>query len=290
MTKLLLYYALRPLADPWAIRLWQHELAFRLGLRGRIVVSPQGLHGTVGGDPRRLEQYATATRQHPALADLRFCRLDGSAGATLPRLSVAVHREIVAFGASEELRIGDSGVLGGGGRQLSPREVHDLVARRGPEVVFLDGRNRYEAEVGRFRGAHVPDVDAARDFLRELDSGKLDEFKHRPVITYCDSGLRSEILMSLMANRGFTEIYQLDGGIVTYGSDYADDGLWEGALYLLGDRVRILFRHHPVVLGRCESCGASTCSYRDCVAPLCGDHALLCNGCADFALCAAHRN
>ena len=289
MTRLLLYYALRPLADPWAIRLWQHELAMRLGLRGRIVVSPQGLQGTVGGDPQRLEQYASATRQHPGFADLRFRRIQGSGDGDLPPLTCTVHRELVAFGTSEELRVGDA-ARAGGGRQLSPREVHDLVARRGTEVAFLDGRNRYEARVGRFRGAVVPDVDAARDFLRELDSGRLDELKHRPVVTYCEAGLRSELLMSLLVNRGFTEVYQLDGGIVSYGSDFADDGLWEGALYVLGNRVQILFSDHPAILGRCESCGASTYSYRACVAPQCGQHALLCNGCADFALCAAHRN
>lgn len=289
MTKLLLYYALRRLADPWAIQLWQHELALRLGLRGRIVVSPQGLQGTVGGDPQRLELYASATRQHPGFADVRFRRIQGTDGADVPSLTVTVHRELVTFGASEELRIDDSGVQGGG-RQLSAREVHDLVDRRGPEVAFLDGRNRYEAEVGRFRGAVVPDVDAARDFLRELDSGRLDELKHRPLVTYCAAGLRSELLTSLLVNRGFTEVYQLDGGIVSYGSDYADEGLWEGALYLLGKRVQILFSDHPALLGRCESCGAGTYSYRACLAPQCGQHALLCNGCADFALCAAHRN
>jgi UPF0176 protein len=168
--------------------------------------------------------------------------------------------------------------------------MHELIASRGADVVLFDGRNSYEAEVGRFHGAVVPDANAARDILRELDSGKFDALKNRPVVTYCVGGLRSEILASLMAKRGFGEVYFLDGGIVSYGSTYADDGLWQGALYVLGHRVQIVFSDHPAALGRCEACGARTSTYRECIAPLCSQHALLCNGCADFALCLAHRN
>ena len=47
--KILLYYAFRPLADPEAIRLWQRTLCESLGLTGRIIVSPHGINGTVGG-------------------------------------------------------------------------------------------------------------------------------------------------------------------------------------------------------------------------------------------------
>jgi UPF0176 protein len=136
----------------------------------------------------------------------------------------------------------------------------------------------------------VPDANVARDVLRELDSGKFDALKHRPVVTYCAAGVRSEILTALMTHRGFTEVYHLDGGILSYGTAFADDGLWEGALYLLGDRMQVVFSDHAAVLGQCESCGAPTSSYRECVAPLCTDRALLCNGCADFGLCLPHRN
>jgi UPF0176 protein len=285
---LLLYYVLRPLADPEAIRLWQQELCTRLGLRGRVVVSPQGMHGMVCGDHRRLAQYACATRDHPALADVEF-RASAVQETGRPALEVRVQDEVVAFGASAEVQIGADGVLGGG-RHLTPRQLHALVAAHGHEVVLFDARNRCESEIGRFRGALVPGVNTARELLTQLDQGRFDGLKHHPVVTYCTTGVRSEILSSLMVNRGFSEVYQLDGGIVSYGRDFADDGLWEGALYVLEDRVRIAFSDHPAVLGHCETCGAGTDLYRECVAPLCRGRALLCNACADFALCAAHRN
>jgi UPF0176 protein len=200
-----------------------------------------------------------------------------------------VRDELVGYGVPDELRVERNGLVGAGER-LGPRGLHELVATRGDEVVLLDGRHRHEAEVGRFTGARLPDAGHARDVLARLDAGGFDHLRDRPVVTYCTSGLRAELLSALLRNRGFAEVYRLEGGILAYGRTFADDGLWEGALYVLQDRVRVTFSDHPAVLGSCETCGAPTYAHRDCVAPLCRGWALLCNACADFALCGAHRN
>ncbi len=286
-TTFLLYYTLRSMSDPEALGLWQAELGRRLELSGRVAVAPQGMYGIVGGTPERLGEYAAATQRHSALTGVRFCWSEGRGRAT-PDLRVTVQQDVSGFGALAERQVGQD-VLGRV-QQLSPHQVHELLAERGSEVVFLDGRGGREPQVGRFRGAVLPDVHESRGIIRDLRSGKLDSLRDRPVVTYCTGGLRSEVLGSLMVQRGFSEVYAIEGGIVSYGSVFADRGLWEGALYVLDDRVQITFSENPSALGHCESCGARTYSYRECVAPLCTAHALLCNGCADFALCAAHQN
>ncbi|MGO1594323.1 MAG: hypothetical protein ACTHW1_08585, partial [Ancrocorticia sp.] len=55
--KILLYYLFAPVADPEAVRLWQRELCDSLGLRGRIIISPHGINGTVGGELDACKQY-----------------------------------------------------------------------------------------------------------------------------------------------------------------------------------------------------------------------------------------
>jgi UPF0176 protein len=287
MTTFLLYHALRPMADPEALGLWQAELGRRLGLSGQVVVAPHGLHGVVGGTPQQLGEYAAATKQHGGLTDVAFRWSEGR-GTEPHDLSIRVREDVSGFGALAEREVSRNPP--DGERQLTPHQLHELLAARGPEVVFVDGRSRRASEVGRFRGALVPGTDESRDVLRALCQGRFDGLRDRPVVTYCTGGLRSEILTSLMAQRGFSEVYALEGGIVGYGSVFADRGLWEGALYVLDERVQIVFSDNTSAIGRCESCGARTYSYRECVAPLCSAHALLCNGCADFALCAAHRN
>jgi UPF0176 protein len=287
-TSLLLFYRLIPVPDPHSLGLWQRELATRCGVWGSVVVAPHGVQACVSASPERLEAYAYGTREHPDLADLDL-RFANGMGAPLPRLSVTVRDELIPFGVAHELRVERGGLLGTG-TALGPERLNALVAARGDEVVLLDVRHRHEAEVGRFSGAQPPVAGTARDVLVGLDGGRYDGLRNRPVVTYCTSGLRAELLSTLLRNRGFGEVYRLDGGILAYGRTFADDGLWEGALYVLQDRVRVTFSDHPSVLGRCETCGAPTDVHRDCNAPLCRGWALLCNACADFALCAAHRN
>jgi len=68
--KIVLFYAFTPLGDPEAMRLWQRDLAESLHLRGRVLVSHQGLNGTLGGDLPDVKRWLKKTRQHPALAGL----------------------------------------------------------------------------------------------------------------------------------------------------------------------------------------------------------------------------
>ncbi|MFX4273987.1 rhodanese-related sulfurtransferase [Propionibacteriaceae bacterium Y1685] len=286
ISKVLLYYRFTPLADPEAVRLWQHELCTRLGLTGRIIISAHGINGTVGGEVSAVKQYAKQTRSYPPFADLDLKWSDGT-GQDFPRLSVRVRDEVVTFGAAEELVVDADGVVGGG-QHLTPEQVHALVAERGDEVAFFDGRNAWEASIGRFAGAVVPDVDTTADFVRELESGRHDDLKNRPVITYCTGGVRCEVLSALMINRGFTEVYQLDGGIVRYGETFGDDGLWQGSLRVFDQRGRIDFSDHTTVIGRCERCDAPTSDHVDCTAPQCKGRALLCNACAADPVCADH--
>ena len=65
ISKILLFYRFTPLADPEAVRCWQQELCLRLGLRGRIIVSPHGINATVGGDIDACKAYLKATKGYP---------------------------------------------------------------------------------------------------------------------------------------------------------------------------------------------------------------------------------
>jgi UPF0176 protein len=49
LNKILLYYGFAPIADPQAVMLWQRTLCEALGLKGRILISPHGINGTLGG-------------------------------------------------------------------------------------------------------------------------------------------------------------------------------------------------------------------------------------------------
>lgn len=277
MQKILLYYKFTPLQDPEAIRLWQKALCERLNLRGRILLSPHGINGTVGGDTEDLKAYVKETKSYAPFKKTAFKWSEGSR-EHFPRLMVKVRSELVTFGAPDDITVDEHGVVGAG-THLKPEEVHKLVEERGDDVVFFDGRNAYEAAVGRFKNAVVPSTRTTRDFVRELESGKYDDIKHKPVVTYCTGGIRCEPLSALMRRRGFTEVYQLDGGIVKYGEKYKDDGLWEGSLYVFDDRMGMKFSDKAKDIGICIHCRGNTSNYENCANLACNNLVLICEAC-----------
>ena len=260
------------------MKLWQHDLCTSLDLRGRILVSPHGINGTVGGPMSAVKKYVRRTRDYPLFKDTDFKWSEGT-GDDFPRLHVRERPEIVTFGVPEEIKVDEHGIVGGG-IHLSPHQVNELVAMRS-DAVFFDGRNAYEAEIGRFRGAIVPDVDTTPGFIAEIESGKYDHLKHRPIITYCTGGIRCEVLSVLMKNRGFAEVYQIDGGIVRYGETFGNKGLWEGSLYVFDGRSTVTFGKSATILGRCAHCCAPTDQFTNCANQSCRARTLLCESCAD---------
>lgn len=277
MEKIILYYKFVPVTDPDMARLWQAELCQRLGLKGRIIISPHGINGTLGGSLDSLRAYKNSMNRTTTFKGITYKWSDGSA-SHFPRLSVKVRDEIVTFGAADELQVNEHGVVNGG-KHLKPKEVHKLLAERGDEVVFFDGRNAYEAQVGKFKNAVVPKVENTRDFIKELEKPEYDALKDKPIVTYCTGGIRCEVLSSLMKNRGFKEVYQIDGGIVKYGETYADEGEWEGKLYVFDDRMTVAFSDKAKDIGECIHCHANTSNYENCDNVACNRLVLICQSC-----------
>jgi UPF0176 protein len=83
-----------------------------------------------------------------------------------------------------------------------------------------------------------------------------------------------------MKNRGFQEVYQIDGGIVKYGEKYGDEGLWEGALYVFDGRMTHTFSDKSKVIGECIHCQGKTSNFENCENKLCNRLILICDDCA----------
>jgi UPF0176 protein len=288
--RIILFYGFAPVADPETLKLWQKTLCESLNLTGRILISNHGINGTLGGESDDLKKYIKETKKFPGFKKIDFKWSEGT-GHDFPRLSVKVRPELVAFGTPDEIKVDLNGVIGGG-KHLKPYEVDKLVAERGEEVVFFDGRNSYEAKIGKFKNAVVPDVQTSHDFIKEIESGKYDHIKDKPIVTYCTGGIRCEILSVVMKNRGFKEIYQIDGGIVRYGDKFHDDSHWEGSLYTFDGRMAVDFSDKTKVIGKCEICGGATKQFYNCNTATCHSLILLCKPCSklDANLRCTHTN
>lgn len=275
MQKILLYYKFTQLADPEAARLWQHTLCEQLNLKGRILISPKGINGTVGGDLEDLKAYTKATKQYTSFKGIEFKWSDGSRD-DFPKLSVKVRDETVTFGLPD-LNVDDKGIVDGG-KRIKPSELDDFMAKN-PNAVLFDGRNNYESAIGKFKDAVIPDVNHFRELPDELDKPEYEALKDKQIVTYCTGGIRCETLTALMKQKGFKDVYQLHGGIVKYGEAKKDSGLWQGKCFVFDRRMHVKFSDRSLDIGTCSQCAEKTSNYVNCAYMPCNNLVLICPNC-----------
>ena len=160
---------------------------------------------------------------------------------------------------------------------ISPKELHEAL-EHGDDLVLFDMRNDYEAAIGKFRGAKTLTMENFRDLPKFLY--ELEEFKHRAVITYCTGGIRCERASALLRKNGFTNVRQLEGGIVTYCEQYPN-GFFEGSCFVFDQRmsVRPKGELNPRYISSCSFCSCPCDRYIDCADMHCHELFICCEGC-----------
>jgi UPF0176 protein len=99
------------------------------------------------------------------------------------------------------------------------------------------------------------------------------------------------VLSAMMIRRGFTEVYQLDGGIVKYGEAFGDEGLWEGSLYIFDNRKAVTFTDSAKVIGQCQTCQAPSSRMENCDDLACRAQLVVCDECVTGGVwCAEHHH
>lgn len=94
---------------------------------------------------------------------------------------------------------------------VSASDAATVLNERAPEVVLLDVRTAEEFNEARVPGSVNVDFYAA-DFASQLDTLAKDV----PYVVYCRSGNRSSQTMNIMRELGFLEVWDVDGGIISW--------------------------------------------------------------------------
>ena len=273
--QILLYYLYTPLADPAGYLEEHRELCTSLGLRGRILIAREGINGTVSGPEEATAAYRRALEEDSRMAGIVF-KCDPADGHAFPRLSIKLRDEVVTLGLGAD----DFSPRETTGAYLSPDEWRAMMGRE--DVVLLDARNDYEWEAGHFAGAILPPVRNFRE-LPDWVRRHREEFAGKKILTYCTGGIRCEKFSGFLRREGFPEVYQLEGGIVSYGKDPEVQGEgFEGKCYVFDERVAVEVNHTAgaTVVSRCRHCDARTDRYVNCGWSRCNAQHFSCEACA----------
>ncbi len=273
--QILLFYKYIPIPDAESFAAEHLQYCKDLGVKGRILIADEGINGTLSGTKQQTEQYMADLRSNPLFADIVF-KIDESDGHAFKKIFVRYRAELVTLRYNKKL---DPNTDGGG--RLKPKQFYEFLQR--DDVVVLDGRTGYEYDLGHFKRAIRPEVDSFREFPEWLEK-HFAEYKDKPVITYCTGGIRCEMLTSVMRDNGFKEVYQLDGGIVTYGKDPEVQGRgFDGSCYVFDERISVPINHteERTVVGKCYHCSKPTERYINCADDTCHRQHLVCDDCLE---------
>jgi UPF0176 protein len=107
------------------------------------------------------------------------------------------------------------------------------------DVIVVDTRNTYETEEGIFRNAIDPKIRTFTQFKRFVET-ELNGKQQTPVAMYCTGGIRCEKASSYLLSKGFSTVYQLQGGILRYLETVQPDrNLFEGKCFVFDERIAI---------------------------------------------------
>lgn len=230
--------------DPARIKPDLAQTCDSVGVRGTLLLAPEGINGTIAGSRDGIDAVVAHIRTLPGCANLEWKE---SAADVMPfrRMKVRLKREIVTMGQP------DVDPLAGTGRYVAPADWNALI--ESPDVVVIDTRNEYETGIGTFQGAVDPGTDSFGAFPDWWQANK-DRFAGKRIAMFCTGGIRCEKSTNYLLGQGVEDVFHLKGGILKYLEDVpASDSRWQGECYVFDKRVSV---GHGLVPGDYELCHA----------------------------------
>lgn len=273
--QILLFYKYVFIDNPEEVMKTQRELCEKLGLKGRLIIAREGLNITLEGLTENTEAYIKELEKDSRFHNIHFKRSVGT-GDSFPKLSVKVRPEIVSL----HLGVCDIDPNEITGIHLKPEELHAWI-HSDKEFYIIDMRNEYEHKVGYFENSILPPLQNFRDLSKLVKS--IEHLKEKTVVTVCTGGVRCEKASGFLVSQGFKDVYQLDGGIVSYMEKYPNED-FVGKLYVFDRRVMMGFytddEKHQIV-GRCEFCDKPSENFINCENSGCHRHFIMCESCVN---------
>jgi UPF0176 protein len=232
--KVAAFYQFVALPDFGELREPLHALCAGLKIKGSVLLAWEGINGTVAGSADAIA--ALISELHSG--ELFGGRLDNlelkfSPAAHMPfrRLKVRLKKEIVTLGDCEADPTRHVGIY------VDPAGWNALIAR--PDTLLIDTRNAFEVAMGTFAGAVDPGIGSFGQF-KDFAASHLDPSWHRRIAMFCTGGIRCEKASSYLLARGFSDVYHLKGGILSYLERVPEaESRWRGECFVFDERVAL---------------------------------------------------
>ena len=193
--------------DPAALKASILPQAQALGVKGTILLAPEGINMFLAGAETTVRSFLAILDDDP-----RFAGLDikESWSETVPfkRMKIKLKPEIVTF------RQANVDPVNAPAPFMTPAELKRRLDA-GEKLVLLDTRNDVEVAKGTFDNALFWGNTNFTEF-GEMAHNKLDDLRDKTVVSFCTGGIRCEKAAPFLQGLGVKNVYQLEGGILRY--------------------------------------------------------------------------
>ena len=213
-------------------------------IKGTIILAEEGINGTIAGLFESIKKFESH------LLGLEFANYNPkySYSKFMPffRLKVRNKKEIVT------LRSKDVDPENITGKKIKPKDWNNLISDK--ETILIDVRNNFEVEMGTFKNSINPNTKSFTEFKSYLKNN-LNKAKDKKIAMFCTGGIRCEKISSYMIKKGFKDVSQLDGGILSYLEKTShENSLWNGECFVFDNRVSVKNELKDGTYELCHAC------------------------------------
>ena len=242
-------------------------------IRCRVYISHEGINGQMSASKADGKAYCKWLKSDERFANVEF-KVQAFDAHAFAKATVKVRDQLVALDEKVDMEMG--------GEHIDPKRWAKMLEARDENTLVLDVRNDYESDIGHFEGAYCPDLNTFREFPELVENlKKAHDPSETKVMMYCTGGIRCEVYSAMMKEKGFKNVYQLDGGVIRYGEQMGSKH-WKGKLFVFDDRLAVPL--HPEdpgdVISKCSFCGTENDTYLNCAHMDCNKLFLACPACA----------
>tara|TARA_Y100000816_G_scaffold258570_1_gene213518 strand:- start:97 stop:1104 length:1008 start_codon:yes stop_codon:yes gene_type:complete len=215
-------------------------------VKGTILLSDEGINGFLSSEEQNVLK---ALKYLKKLLRIRKISLKIHDVDFIPfnRMKVRLKKEIVSLGV-EEIKINELS-----NNYIQPSEWNNFINKKNVRV--LDVRNIYEIDIGKFKNAINPQTNSFRDLPKSLK--QLNLKKNDTIAMYCTGGIRCEKASFFLKSRGYTNIFQLSGGILNYFNHHKNNikqNKWSGDCFVFDNRVTVNKKLETGKFKQCYGC------------------------------------
>ena len=242
-----------------------------LNILGRVYIATEGINAQLSIPEKKIDLFINKLYSRTYFNNIEIKKAVEE-GESFYKLIIKVKNEIVAYKIPK-----NQYNMKTVGKHLNYLEFNKAIDNG---ATIVDVRNYYEAEVGKFENAIIPDIDRSEDLLPEIKR-LLKGQEQNKILMYCTGGIRCEKASSYLIKNGFKDVNQLDGGIVKYANEIKKDNIkskFIGKNFVFDSRLGENVTND--IISNCHQCNHRSNNHTNCENSACHILFIQCKKCS----------